>query len=160
MAEQKANAKVGRPQALLDEAKQRELCAILAMGCSRRVAAEYVGCAVSTIRRQAQRNAAFRDRLARAEAHQEMAHVKHVADAAQEAKNWRAAAWLLERRYPERYAAPTARRLAARRVEEALDDVAEILRAVLDDAAKRQAVLQGLNELGKRLVGEKFDVEA
>lgn len=160
MAERKAKAKCGRPLALLDEAKQREVCAILAMGCSRRVAAEYVGCSATTIRRQAQRSAAFRDRLAKAETHQEMAHVKHVAEAAQDAKNWRAAAWLLERRYPERYAAPTARRLAARRVEEALDDVAEILRTVIHDEATRQEVLQGLNELGKRLVGERFDVEA
>lgn len=160
MAVQKGKAKPGRRPALLDEAKQREVCAILAMGCSRRLAAEYVGCAARTIRRQAQRDAAFRERLAKAEAHQEMAHVKHVSEAAKEAKNWRAAAWLLERRYPERYAAPTARRLAARRVEEALDDVAEILRSVLTDEAARREVMNGLNSLGKRLVGEKFDVEA
>lgn len=153
MAEQRGKT-IRRPRVLLDDGKQREVCAILAMGCSRRAAAEYVGCSVSTIRSTAQRDAAFQERLVRAETHQEVAQLKNVAAAAQEAKNWRAAAWMLERRYPERYGAPSARRLAARRVEEALEDVVEILRAVLVDEAARREVMRRLEELSSRLLGE------
>ena len=48
----------GRPP-VLDEAKKREILAILTVGCSRRTAARYVGCTASTIQNTAERDAHF-----------------------------------------------------------------------------------------------------
>ena len=55
-------AKRGRPP-VLDEGKQREIVAILTMGCSRRTAAQYVGCAPNTIQSTAERDPKFAEKL-------------------------------------------------------------------------------------------------
>lgn len=83
----------GRPT-VLDEVKQREICALLSAGCSVQHAAEYVGCSARTIRRCADRDDAFRERLRRAEAGIRLSALETVRRAA--ATHWRAAAWLLE----------------------------------------------------------------
>ena len=49
----------GRP-AVLDPTKRQRIAALLAVGCSRRVAARYVGCSPSTITRTAARDPASR----------------------------------------------------------------------------------------------------
>ena len=59
-------AKCGR-RPVLDEIKRREILAILAVGGSRRVAAKYVGCAVSTIQNTADRDPQFAAQLHRME---------------------------------------------------------------------------------------------
>ncbi len=69
-------AKRGRPP-VLDEMKQREIVAILSMGCSRRTAAHYVGCAHSTIQYTAERNDKFAEKLDRAESGGGHAHEEH-----------------------------------------------------------------------------------
>ena len=55
----------GRPP-VLDEAKKREILAIVAVGCSRSTAAAYVGCATSTIQNTADRDPAFAEKLRQA----------------------------------------------------------------------------------------------
>jgi IS30 family transposase len=47
---------------VLDEAKQREVCALISAGCSIQAAASYVGCAPNTIRREIDRNSKFGQR--------------------------------------------------------------------------------------------------
>lgn len=86
---------------MLDEAKQREICAILAIGGTQRVAALYVGCSVSTIQRLALRDADFALRLERAEMEMEVLQLSHIRQASK--SSWNAAAWILERLRPERY---------------------------------------------------------
>ena len=93
-------SKTGRKRAL-DATKCREVCAMIAAGAGRKSAAHYVGCSVSTIRREAQRNDKFDEQLRRAEAHAEMRPLETMRDAA--ARDWRAAAWLLERCDPQRF---------------------------------------------------------
>ena len=89
-------AKRGRPP-VLDEIKQREIVAIVSMGCSRRTAAQYVGCAPSTIQYTAERNEKFAEKLERAQSQAVVTHVKNINSAAKKAQYWRAAAWALER---------------------------------------------------------------
>jgi hypothetical protein len=84
----------GRPRAL-DEIKRREVCALVSTGCSLRSAARYVGCAHSTIAREAQQNAEFRDRLREAEVQAQLHPLRALRKAA--FTHWRAAAWWLER---------------------------------------------------------------
>jgi len=86
---------------MLDELKMREICAILAIGGTRRVAAAYVGCSVDTIRRTALRDDDFALRLTRAETEMEVMQLSNIRQASK--SSWNAAAWVLERCRPERY---------------------------------------------------------
>ena len=95
---------LGRPFAL-DEAKQKTILAMLANGSSRRVAAAYVGCTPSTITRTAARDPEFDAALAHAEQNSEVRALRCLHNATRNERYWRAAAWLLERRNPDDFAA-------------------------------------------------------
>jgi len=92
-----------RSKLLLDDAKKREIVAILTVGCGRTVAARYVGCCAATIRRAMLKDPEFGERVGRAETSMEIAHLKNINTAAADVRYWRAAAWALERRFPQRY---------------------------------------------------------
>ena len=62
----------GRPRAL-DETKLREICALVANGCRLSEAAQYVGCDVSTVRREVRRNSEFAEKIRRAQRDAELA---------------------------------------------------------------------------------------
>ena len=64
----------GRPKAL-DETQHGNVCELVAGGSSIRQAARYMGCAPSSIRREAARNEEFRRQLAMAKA--EAAHTTY-----------------------------------------------------------------------------------
>jgi hypothetical protein len=89
---------------LLDDVKQKEVLAILSVGCSQSVAAKYVGCSPATIRREAARDPKFAKQLREARGNAELGLVRHIRNAAKKEQYWRAAAWALERMFPEKYA--------------------------------------------------------
>ena len=95
-------AKCGR-KPVLDGYKRREILAIVAAGCKREVAAEYVGCDLSTIYRTAQRDADFAEKLRQKELSSEIGYLQNLRKAAQQERYWRAAAWALERINPDKY---------------------------------------------------------
>ena len=93
----------GRPP-VLDEEKRRKIIAMLANGSSRRVVANYIGCAPSTITRTILRDGEFAAAVAEAEQNTEIDALRHIRNAARNNRYWRAAAWLLERRNPQDFA--------------------------------------------------------
>jgi ribosomal protein L18E len=95
--------KRGRPP-VLDDKKRAQIVAILAVGCSQSVAAQYVGCAVRTIQNTAERDPKFAEELGKARSNAELGLVKNIRNAAKKEQYWRAAAWALERGFPEKYA--------------------------------------------------------
>ena len=96
----------GRPP-VLDEVKKAEILAVLATGCSRQSAANYVGCDLKTIYNTAQRDPEFAEKLVSRESSVEVAHLVNLKNAGKETRFWRASAWSLERLLPDRYAART-----------------------------------------------------
>lgn len=99
---------MGRPTSLDDTTKVRILAAVEA-GCGRRTAAQAAGVDRSTLMRwlAAGRDgvepfAAFEAEVRAAEARCELANVATIQAAS--ARTWQAAAWLLERKHPERWA--------------------------------------------------------
>lgn len=137
---------VGRPP-ILDEAKQREICAILAVGCSRAVAARYVGCHVQTIRNTAGRDENFALALEQAESRDEIAHLANINKAAQEGRYWRAAAWALERKYPDRYAQRDPRVFSIEQVSQVLAQFADVILEEVPNPAQRKHILARLTDL-------------
>src|SRR6476646_8849748 len=91
----------GRPR-VLDDAKRREICALIAGGCSLRDAASYVNCSVCTIRREAERNPDFLQQIRHSEKHARLSPLRAMQQAM--GTHWRAAAWFLERAFPDRFA--------------------------------------------------------
>ena len=114
-------------RSILDKFKRSEICAVVAMGCSRQVAARYVGCSRSTIYRTALRDPEFRRQLLHAEARYEVFHLGNIGEAARCKQYWRAAAWILERKYPQRYAPRPANVPTAAEISELLGRFAEIV---------------------------------
>ena len=131
---------------ILDERKMDEICAIISVGCTRSVAAQYVGCHVVTIQRAAQREEKFRRQLARAEAMFEARQLQNINAATQEARHWRASAWLLERKFPERYAKRDAGAITPEQLAILLTQFAEILVRDAPDEF-RERILQRLADM-------------
>lgn len=108
------------PPRFLNAQRQAEVCAIVGVGCSLTTAAKYLGCTLHTIQRTRNSDAEFAAALLRADAHGELSLVRRVYDAAAEKNGWRAAAWLLTRRHPDRYAARAARTTTPHQIDQTM----------------------------------------
>ena len=121
---------------VLDEVKQREICALITAGMSLRKVARYVGCDRKTIYRERRADPDFDKRVRRAEMAADLAPLELMRRAA--ATHWRAAAWLLER--SERRAAASqqaASQLAAEKqalTDSDLDGMAREVHRIVDSA--------------------------
>lgn len=89
-----------RRRRILDDMKQREVLAILSVGCSQNMAAKYVGCSPATIRREAARNPKFGKKLRETKGSVELSLVKNIRKAANKEQYWRAAAWCWNACFP------------------------------------------------------------
>jgi hypothetical protein len=141
----------GRPP-VLDDYKRRDILALLTVGCSRRAAARYVGCATSTIRNTADRDPDFAAQLRHAEQIGEINSLNSIQYATKTKKDWRAGAWFLERRNREEFASRPTDLLSNAQVHELLTRLAQMLVEELPVARYRQAVLRRLKDLVKRFV--------
>lgn len=130
-------AKGGRPR-ILDEAKQREVCALLSAGASRAQAARYVGCAEMTLRREASRSKDFADRMRRAQATASLAPLQAMRNAA--ANHWRAAAWMLERADPESFGRKHPRHLGAKELRALRHDLIAIFNEEIEHPSLRERI--------------------
>jgi len=133
---------VGRPR-VLDEVKRGEICALISVGCSLEAAARYVGCNPSTIRREAVRNDEFYKRLRNAEVAAEIKPLNALQRAA--ATHWRAAAWLLERTRPDRFAKFPPHMVRIDDAQQLLEHFLEIVAQELPDTPECNAAYRRVN---------------
>lgn len=150
-------AKCGR-RPVLDEGKRREILAILSVGCSRRTAAKYVGCAVSTIRNTAQRDPEFAEQLGRAECNLEIAFLGNIQKAARKEQYWRAAAWALERTKPEQYAPRGPNVITVEQIRDVLGELAAFIVEEIPIARYRKSMIKRVDGLIadlRRSIGEE-----
>jgi len=141
-------ATIGRPRAL-DDYKRREVCALVAVGCGIEGAARYVGCNAVTIRREALRNPEFHEQLRNAELTCELEPLRAMKRAA--ATHWRAAAWLLERTQPDRFARREADSLTPAEIDGMIACIAEEILAELPDEDTIVRVGRRLSDWSNRL---------
>ena len=143
-------AKRGR-KPVLDQIKRREIIAILSVGCSRRTAAKYVDCAVSTIQNTADRDTSFAKQLREAEFVSEIGFLKNIKEAAKKAQYWRAAAWALERKNPQEFAARGPDVITVEQISHLLSRFAEIIVEEVPVAKTRKAIIKRLDSLSHDL---------
>ena len=95
---------IGQESQLTEELLDK-LCQVLRTGCYLSVACRAVGIGTRTLRRWMAESGAqydvLRERVERARSEGEVRNVAIISSHAQD--NWQAAAWLLERQYPERW---------------------------------------------------------
>ena len=145
-------AKCGR-KPVLDDIKKREIAALLAVGCSRQTAARYVGCAATTIHKTAERDEDFAAKLRQAYCNAEIGLLQNIRNAAKKEQYWRAAAWTLERRYPEKYARRGPDVITVDQISHLLSQFADIIVAEVPVAKYRKRILARLEVLNKSLLG-------
>ena len=136
---------------VLDGYKRREILAILAIGGSRRVAAKYVGCAVSTIQNTANRDPKFAEQLRQKEYGSEIGYLENIRNAARNERYWRAAAWALERLDPENYGRRSPDAITIGQIKEIMGQFAEIIVEEIPVAQYRKNVLKRFDAISGQL---------
>jgi len=152
-------ARRGRKPFLTDALK-RDVVTILAVGCTRRAAAAYVGCTPRTIRNTAARDPEFAEQLRAAEGRQELTYLTRIHEAAIKPQYWRAAAWFLEHRLPDIYGRRKPDSVSRRQAVDLLQQFAEILTEEIPVARYRKGVLQRVELMIESLGESVFDGEA
>ena len=94
-------ANLGRPRKIQDEETRKQALAILSVGGSRRDACRFLGIADGTFGRELKRDKGFRSAVIEAEGAIKITCLTTVKRAA--GKDWKAAAWYLEKRFPAQF---------------------------------------------------------
>lgn len=135
-------------QLKLDDAKKREIIAIVSVGGRMATAAGYVGCCVATIVRMAARDPEFGAALKLARSKHEIVNLTNIQDAGK--KNWHASSWLLERTLPNRYGKRPPKTLTREDFAYVVMQFAKIVADEVSVARDRKKVLARLERLAMR----------
>ena len=135
-----------------DEDKQR-ICELVRLGCTPEKAAAHVGWSACQLHRLAEQDKAFGRSLREAERSFEVRNLLHLYHAGE--KHWQAAAWLLERRYPDRYARRPPQVMTAKEVETCLTRFTQIVLDHIPEPDRRRHIEAALSELAKIGRGEE-----
>ncbi len=97
------------------------------------------------IRRQADRDEEFAQRLKRAESDFEVIHLSNIQQAGK--KSWNASAWLLERIFPERFVKRRPTTIPIEQMEDVLDNLAEVIKREVPDPVRCERLLDCLTKI-------------
>ena len=126
--------------------ERNEILAILSAGCSRAAATRSVRCTPYLFRRELLENSQFAEQVAKAEEGIELFYLSRIRSAAQKEQHWRAAAWVLERRLPNRYGVKKPECLTAEHVQKFMAACLQILAEEMPDKEQREKILNRLSE--------------
>jgi hypothetical protein len=110
---------------------------------------------VSTISRTALRDPEFEQQVSQAESMLEIKHLRNIDAAAKDARYWRAAAWALERKFPDRWGQRRAHALSSEQVGQALEQFAQLVIDEVKEANTRARILKRLDELAAALADKE-----
>jgi hypothetical protein len=145
---------------ILDDDKRSTICSLVASGVSLRQAANYIGCAPKSIRREIERNDEFRARLAKARSEARIHPLDTLRQAA--SSNWRAALAWMERLEPDRFANPTESIVTKREANRFVDELAQSIEEVVENPRQRRDLFDRLaaampTAMRRRWEGETID---
>lgn len=138
----------------LTATQRRELLALVVHGIDRLAAIDYVGADYVEVLKALQGDHAFADDLARAERQFELTQLRRLNELAE--KHWHVAAWLLERRFPDRYARG-GRGLSEQAVQEICHRFVDHVLKALPERTQREAVELELRQFIVRIHEEESD---
>lgn len=138
---------------LLDPERRKLLLVLLTKGMSRRTAARFVGCHTAAVGRTAARDPEFAQQLAEAEARLGITALDAMTAAASNPRYWQAAAWLLQRIYPDQFNQRPPQVITA-------EDLGHVINRVMDDVAATDITDEQLADLEGRVQQYAADVVA
>ena len=124
--------------------ERAEILALLSAGYSRTTAARYIHRKPATLRREIQECSEFAQQVARAEEGSEIFYLSCIRRAALKEQYWRAAAWVLERRLPNRYGGKKPETLTAEHVQKFMTLCLQIIAEEIPDVEHREKILNRL----------------
>jgi len=128
-------------------AKQKsEILAVLSLGCSRAAAARCVRCTPYLLQREMSDHPQFAEQVVKAEEGIEVFCLSYLRKAVQHKQHWRAAAWLLERRLPDRYGIKKGKTLTPEQVQKFMAACIQIIAEELPEQEQREKILNRLVE--------------
>ena len=130
----------------LSPKERSEVLAILSAGCSRATAARCVKRTPYLLRREILENAAFAEQVAKAEEGIELFYLSRIRTASLKEQHWRAAAWVLEHRLPDRYGTKKPEHLSAEKVQKFMTSCLQIIADELPNSQQRTKILQRLTD--------------
>jgi hypothetical protein len=142
------------PEPLLTEKERQSVISVLLTGGDLSTAADYISRTQAEIRATAAADEDFRAAIERAEPHVELTQLGNISKAAMREQYWRAAAWMLERRFPNRYARANPRALVPAKIKQLIEGLAEIVLSEVKAATVRIRIVNRLQTLLKRILGE------
>ena len=128
----------------LTSQERNQVLALLSAGYSRTTAAKWIHRSPSTVQREIQECLEFAEQVGKAEEGSEMFYLSCIRRAALKEQYWRAAAWMLERRLPERYASKKPDSLTAEQVQKFMAACLQIIAEELPDEEQRLRVFNRL----------------
>ena len=134
---------------ILTEFEKAGIIAVITAGCSRETAAVYAKCSRWKLKQAISEDGTFAADVAKAEQESEVFFVNKIRKAADKEQYWRAAAWALERRCPNRYAARGAGTLTMDQVKQLVSKLADIVVQEIPGGTERRKILKRINELIK-----------
>ncbi|MDO4424837.1 MAG: hypothetical protein Q4D17_03625 [Planctomycetia bacterium] len=135
----------------LTKKQKDEILAILTVGCSRKIAARYAGCAPSAISKIAAKDPDFACDLRHAEQQAEISSMKSINAAARQERYWKAAAWILERRNPEEYRLRSPGTFNEREFKFIITQLSEMIVEEVKSPAHRKRLLARIDEFLKNI---------
>lgn len=138
-----------RRRTKLDDAQKKVALAIIDLGGARLTAAKYLNCTLEMIQRTAQRDREFAESLRRAEVKQELTQLRNVESVS--GKEWRAAVWILEHLYPDRYEPKLAGKFSLAHVLDLMSRISEVIAAEVSASEDRQRIQERLQLLSQEL---------
>ena len=128
----------------LTSQERGQVLALLSAGYSRTTAAKCIHRSPTTVQREIEECSEFAEQVAKAEEGSEMFYLSCIRRAALKEQYWRAAAWVLERRLPERYASKKPESLTAEQVQKFMAACLQIIAEELPDAEQRERIFNRL----------------
>jgi hypothetical protein len=138
-----------RRRRFLDPERKEQILVLISQGCTFAEAAELVGCTDRTISREAAREPEFRRAILRATTRVREFPIALLHRAA--AKHWRAAAWLLERTQPHRYAARRPAACDLPDLESACRRIIDAALTVVEDPAVRSRLQERMEQVAAQV---------
>jgi hypothetical protein len=139
------------PRPSLDQHKKDNICAVVAMGCNLKTAADFVGVSRRTIYARAKAEPEFAAALRAARSRGQVSNLSIIAEARK--RDWKAAAWLLRHCYQEVFGCRRTEGITPEQLGVLFGRFTEMLLGEVRDRKERERIAVRLEQMTRELSG-------